>query len=114
MISKHNRFNRRNHVRYVYRKGQFIRSKYWSLNYISKPVDKSYKLAVVVSKKVSKRAVVRNRIRRRLFESVRQSHQVIPPGVEVIITVYDESVANMPQAELDKLLGVSVDRIRLQ
>lgn len=61
-----------------------------------------YRLAIVVSKKVSKSAVVRNRIRRRLYEVVRllkaEKETVWP--FDMVLTVYDERLATIPSEEL--------------
>jgi ribonuclease P protein component len=42
---------------------------------------------IVVSRKVDKRAVVRNRIRRRLSGALEQLWQTLPPGYDIVITV---------------------------
>lgn len=62
-----------------------------------------YRVAIVVSRKVSKSAVVRNRIRRRLYEIVRE-HGHIANSVDLVFTVYKEDVAKMSHASLQKLV----------
>ena len=56
----------------------------------------------MVSKKVSKSAVVRNRIRRRIYEIVRlskkESGQKWP--VDIVVSVFDDRPAKMPHDEL--------------
>lgn len=61
-----------------------------------------YRLAVVVSRKVSKSAVVRNRIRRRIYEIVRlsRSQSGSPWPVDMILTVFDEQIAAVPSETL--------------
>jgi ribonuclease P protein component len=57
---------------------------------------------VVVSRKVSKSAVVRNRIRRRIYECVRNFE---PLAVyDLVFIVYDEQVATMPAVELGRIV----------
>lgn len=65
-----------------------------------------YRLAVVVSRKVHKSAVKRNRIRRRLYETVRvlRKESGINWQNDIVITVFDESVADMPHGELQQNL----------
>jgi ribonuclease P protein component len=60
----------------------------------------SYRLAVVVSRKVSKSAVVRNRIRRRLYERVRNLSSSFKAPYDLVLVVYDEKVATMPPEQL--------------
>lgn len=58
-------------------------------------------MAVVVSKKQSKSAVVRNRIRRRLYEAGRE---LIPVDAryDLVITVMTDKVATIPKKDIDK------------
>lgn len=74
-----------------------------SLKYKYSP-NTDARVAVVVSKKVAKSAVVRNRIRRRVFEIIRKNFDEVKPGLEVIIGVFDASVADMPADELQKTI----------
>jgi ribonuclease P protein component len=101
MISKLNRFHGRNSLNGVYQKGKAVRGDYISLRYLATS-RKDYRLAVVVSRKVSKSAVKRNRIRRRIFEIVRlygkEKGQTWP--VDIVISVFDEKAATMPAEEL--------------
>lgn len=63
-----------------------------------------YRLAVVVSKKVSKSAVVRNRIRRRLYEVFRQHAAEFDRPYDIVLTVFHEQIAAMPAAELEQVI----------
>jgi ribonuclease P protein component len=71
------------------------------LRYAPNPKRKNYRAAVVVSKKVHKSAVVRNRIRRRVFELVRLHSDLIPGVYDLVFTVFDETVADMAPKELE-------------
>lgn len=68
-----------------------------------------YRLAVVVSKKVHKSAVTRNRIRRRLYECVRLMKQEDPSAWphDIVLTCFDESIAH---SSADKL-RVDVEKL---
>lgn len=77
------------------------------------PRRKNYRLAVVVSKKVHKSAVVRNRIRRRVFELCRQRSSELKGGQDIIITVFSESVATVSAPELAEQLNGLLERAEL-
>lgn len=62
------------------------------------------KFAVVVSKKVSKSAVVRNRIRRRTFEWIRLNNEGLSSKQLTMVFVHTDSVAKMPSSELSTQL----------
>lgn len=70
MLNKRFRFHSRGGVQYVYRHGKTIRSAKASLVFVDN-VRGFQRFAVVVSKKVEKTAVGRNRIRRRFYEAIR-------------------------------------------
>ena len=70
MINKRYRFHSRGGVRHAYKDGKTIRHAKISLVHCTN--ERGFqRFAVVVSKKVDKRAVVRNRIRRRVYEAIR-------------------------------------------
>jgi len=100
MLSRLHRFHGHNSVRVAYRQGKTVRSTYGSLHYHVSDRRRRYRLAVVVSKKVSKSAVVRNRIRRRLYEAVRLQEAAITKPYDLVLTVHGEQLATMPHAEL--------------
>ena len=105
MISKKNRFRGNREIEWIYKKGEFIRLGSFSAKFVKKKGD-DYRLAVVVSKKIHKSAVVRNRIRRRVFEQIRKQIKENPPYAnnDLVITIFDENVAAMDAAKLKNLV----------
>lgn len=100
MLGRPHRFHGHSSVLATYKQAKSVRTDSLSLHYRTNPKQHSYRVAVVVSRKVSKSAVVRNRIRRRLYEAVRQT---LPDEsrVDLIFTVYDDKIAALPKGELD-------------
>lgn len=70
-------------------------------------------MAVVVSKKVAKTAVMRNRIRRRIYEVLRENLALIPEKRDYIFVVFDKEVERMPHSELVKLIGELVQESKV-
>ena len=70
-----------------------------SLKYIQNQRRDSYRAAIVVSRKVHKSAVVRNRIRRRIF-TILESYSQALPNYDMAIIVYDVELKSI---EFDKL-----------
>ena len=105
MISRRHRFHGHNSLDFLYRNGKTVRADFLSLRFVKSKSD-DYRLSVIVSKKVSKSAVVRNRIRRRIYEVVRiikkESNKTWL--IDMAITVFDQSIANIDHKELDKLI----------
>jgi ribonuclease P protein component len=104
MFAKLNRFHGYGSLRAVYGKGQTVRGGQLSLRYSSRPSSKPFRVAVVVSRKVSKSAVVRNRIRRRVYEAVRTSQIQLLPGTDLVFTAFSEQLAELPASQLQKLV----------
>ena len=102
MLASKHRFHRRNHVNRVYKQGSSVRQGALSLKYRVAEGGSHTKFAVVVSKKVAKNAVDRNRIRRRIFELLRNNKNTVPDGFEGVVGVFDASVADLPHKELEK------------
>ena len=79
MIIKEYRFRTHASVRFVLRKGKPLYSKTFKICHLPNR-GANYRLAVVVSKKVSKKAVIRNRIRRRIYELLRKRYATKNPA----------------------------------
>lgn len=104
MISQAHRFHGRNSLRYVYQRGQNVRGGTISLRFADNPRRQSYRVAVVVSRKVSKSAVVRNRIRRRVYELVRQYAGLLSRPVDLVFTVYGEDIAEQSHENIKAMV----------
>jgi ribonuclease P protein component len=103
MIARKHRFHGHNSLNQVYRYGKTVRSEFVALRFAPSKKD-SYRLAVVVSRKVSKSAVVRNRIRRRIYEIVRLYNKESGSSwnYDMVITVFDERIASIPYQDLQQ------------
>lgn len=100
MLAYKHRFHGHNSLRFVYKNGKPVRSQYLTVRSVRNPKRKHSRFAVVVSKKVMKSAVGRNRIRRRLYEIIRNNLDNISPGNDVVILVSSPEVRNLPSKEL--------------
>jgi ribonuclease P protein component len=100
MLAKLNRFHGHQSVRRTYKYGHSCRNELGSLHaYTNQKVTKT-QVAVVVSKKVNKSAVVRNRIRRRVYEQVRLNMTRFVQPAQAVFTVYQAEAATMPADQL--------------
>lgn len=99
MIAREYRFHGHGSLAYVYRKGRTVRAAACAMRYAPNSRRQSMRVAVVVAKKVSKSAVVRNRIRRRIYEQVRAAAPLTLP-YDVVVTAYDERLASMLEKDI--------------
>jgi len=100
MLARTYRFHGYGSLRYVYTRGQSIRASFGVLKYATNPKRKTWRAAVVVSKKVHKSAVVRNRIRRRIYEILRTTIPKDGSSFDMVYVVYAAQVADMPADDL--------------
>ncbi|HEY5550174.1 MAG TPA: ribonuclease P protein component [Candidatus Saccharimonadales bacterium] len=100
MISKTHRFEGSRSLRFVYQKGVTSRGPLFSVKAAPNPRHKSYRAAVVVSRKVHKSAVTRNRMRRRLYEIIRNLETDIDRPYDIVLTVFNESLLEEPPQSL--------------
>ena len=112
MLNKKFRFHSRGGVRYVYQHGKTVRSSKMSLVFCDN-ARKYTRFAVVVSKKVEKSAVLRNRIRRRVYEIIRKNLDKIPKERDYIVVIFSRDVLNMKYMEVEKILGELVEESRV-
>ncbi len=93
MIGKENRFHGHHAVSRV--RGQSIHGRFFSLRMAEQRggESSSYRLAVVVSKKIANKAVVRNRIRRRTYEIIRTQLNLEDKHIDIILYAKTAEIA---------------------
>jgi ribonuclease P protein component len=100
MIPFSYRFHGHNSLRYVYKNGQAVRSHLATLKSSPNPHRKKSRIAVVVGKKILKSAVGRNRIRRRIYEYIRQQMPRLDKNFDIVIIVSSSEFATMSSDDL--------------
>lgn len=120
MLSKKYRFHSRGGVRHTYAHGRTIRSPKLSLVY-NNNVRGYTRFAVVVSKKIEKTAVGRNRIRRRVYEAIRlvlADSSTNPTGSrylkrDYIVVAYNKDIMTMDFVKLKELISSLLEQSML-
>lgn len=104
MISKLHRFHGHTSLNFVYRHGVVTHDHQVSLRVVRNGRRTTYRVAVIVSRKVHKSAVRRNRIRRRLYEAIRMQAAYISGPYDIVLTVFSDQIADMPAEVLSRLV----------
>jgi len=110
MIAFKNRFHGHGSLRYVYKNGQVVRSHSIILRFIANPHRKQSRVAVVVSKKILKSAVRRNRIRRRVYEYVRIKLPRLTETYDIAIIVASSELLNTEHQDMVQQLDQLFDQ----
>lgn len=84
MLPKQNRLKKKKSFDEVFKKGKILRAPDFFLKYLEKEAAEA-RIGFVVSKKVSKRAVQRNKAKRRLREAFRSPIKLLSQGIDVVV-----------------------------
>lgn len=104
MISSLYRFHGHNSLRYVYSNGRAQRSQLFTVKYVQNTHRKHPRFSVVISKKVIKSAVGRNRIRRRLYEYIRTNLDRLEEVHDIVIICTSADLRILPYAYISEQL----------
>jgi len=109
MLAKDYRFRGLNSLKPLFSRGKSVRGDGFKLVYMRSDRPDN-RFAVVVSKKVHKSAVVRNRIRRRIFTII-DDIKLATPTSDVAVIVYDRQLESLDQKQLRGSLNDSFTRV---
>lgn len=112
MLAKKYRFHSRGGVRFTYQKGKTIRMPKLSLVHNDNSRGHQ-RFAVVISKKVMKSAVGRNRVRRRVYEAIRMNLPYFKDKKDCIFVIYSKDIKDMPYEKLIKLIRDLLEQSRI-
>lgn len=107
MISKKFRFHGHGALKYVFKNGDQKRGSFFSIKFSRNTRQKNHRVAVIISKKVFKHAVDRNRARRRVYEIARKTIKTFAkPGenFDIAISLYRPEVNELSSEELSNQL----------
>lgn len=113
MIPFKYRFHGHNSLRYVYKNGQAVRCRLLTIKYTKNPHRKQSRVAVVISKKILKSAVGRNRIRRRIYEYIRVRLPKINESHDIVFIISSSELLNMPYTEMISQLDQLFEQINI-
>ena len=103
MLARTYRFRGKDALKPLFRRGQRQRGDNFQMRFMATQ-RKNNRFAVIVSKKVAKRAVVRNRIRRRIY-TVLETYARSTPVHDVAIIVYDSDFTSIKRSELEQRIA---------
>jgi len=111
MISQRFRFHGHGSLKYLFQNGEGARTKLFGLRYIENSHRTYSRIAVIVSRKITKSAVKRNRMRRRIYEILRQHFNFEKP-YDVAVTVFSDEVLTIGHEELKDQLKKLISELK--
>ena len=104
MISRIFRFHGHNSLHYLYKNGKAVRSQLFTIKYVPNGRRAHPRVAVVISKKVIKSAVGRNRVRRRLYEYLRTNTERLNDTYDIVVICTSAELRTLPYEEISDQL----------
>jgi len=111
MLSSKYRLTKAKDFKKVNAFGRSLFSRFFRLKYLANNLESS-RLAIVTSTRVSKKATVRNRIRRQLREIIRLNLAKIKAGYDIVIFVQIQALAKNYQ-ELEQEIFALLTKAKL-
>ncbi|HEX6462237.1 MAG TPA: ribonuclease P protein component [Candidatus Saccharimonadales bacterium] len=113
MLARRYRFHGYGSLQYLFRHGKTIRGRYILLRYIKNERRPHGRISVIVSKKIAKSAVVRNRIRRRVFEAIRLQQPRFEGAHDLAFIIVSQDIIDSKSTELVKDIETTLQRARI-
>jgi ribonuclease P protein component len=104
MLPKFHRISSKKDFSNIFRRARFFPGRFFLLRSVDNNLDLS-RFAIIIPKTFSKKAVVRNKIRRQIYSIIHKEMSKIKPGFDNLITIKKQSdVSNFQNCEKDILI----------
>ena len=110
MIPSPFRFHGHNSLRYVYTNGKAVRSQPLTIKWVKNTHRSKPRISVVVSKKVIKSAIGRNRIRRRVYEYIRIHLDQLNDVYDIVVITTSPELKDIPYSELSSQMDALLQK----
>ena len=111
MLPQNSRLQNEKDIERVYKKGKSFKEDFLVLKVMKNTLAKS-RFAFIVSQKVSKKAVARNKVKRRLRETIKKQTKIIATGFDSLVIARSETVEKN-FSEIEKVLTKLLKRAKL-
>jgi ribonuclease P protein component len=111
MIRKPFRFHGYGSLKYLFQHGERTHTKLFGVRYVENTRRGGPRIAVIVSKKVAKSAVKRNRMRRRVYEVLREHFNFEKP-YDLAVTIFSDEVLTISHVELKEQLKKLIEEVK--
>lgn len=109
MLASSNRLRKTRDISRVHSRGRFSNAENMTAKFVKNGHPGS-RIVVVVGKKISKKATVRNRIRRRLAAELNTQWETVPSGYDIVIMVRAD-ISELPTAQVRAHISQLIKRI---
>jgi ribonuclease P protein component len=108
MLPKKHRLTKKDNFDAIHRKGRFFGERFIAIKSLKNNLSYS-RFGFLVGLKVSKKAVVRNKIKRRIRESVKLKLDKIKPGFDIVVLTKPE-ITEKDYSEIKKAINSVLEK----
>lgn len=105
MLSFAYRLRKKNDIERVLRKGDRFTSSFFRVIIFNNVLSHS-RFSVIVPKKTTKEAHIRNRLKRQIVEIARRNYAAIPKGFDIVILVFPSALGKSSRALAEQLAAI--------
>lgn len=114
MIPKCNRFHGHSSLNYVYKNGQAVRSRKLTIKVVNNPKRQKPRMAVIISKKVLKSAVKRNRVRRQVYAYISNLIPQLNDVYDIVFIITSGELYTENQIEIFNQINQLIDQLSIK
>jgi len=111
MLSKKNRLNKKRDFENVFRKGKSFKEDLLLLKITEGKTSQS-RFGLIVSKKISKKATIRNKLKRRISELVGKEIKNLPKSMDIVIVTFP-GIEKKDFLEIEKIIKKLFKKVTL-
>ncbi len=85
MLPRENRLKKKKDFERVFKEGKFLKNNSFILGFVKNELENVSRFGIIVSSKVSKKSVIRNKIKRRIRAIIRDLLLKTTPGIDAVL-----------------------------
>lgn len=110
MIAQQYKIHSKPRVLHILKKGRMFK---WGVFYFRRLPNRAgrARFALILSKKIGRKAVERNKIRRRIYEAIRKNFSIVSKTCYDIVVLCSARIAKMDYAQIEKDMIQSLKKL---
>lgn len=110
-LTRINRLTKEKDFKTVYNTGETVRNSFLFIKFLKNKTNES-RFGIVISSKVSKKATIRNNVKRKISETIRKNQRQIVNGIDVVI-VANSKIVDKEFTEIERMVLKLMKKARL-
>jgi len=88
-------------IEHILKKGRYVKSRLFRLKYLRSRLSHS-RFSLVISKRIGRKAVERNTVRRRVYEAIRRNWNHLPKTCYDVVVLLSQRITQVSYKDIEK------------